>query len=114
MATKTKSSKKKKAPAAKRKAAPKSPQKPTVELLAKQIQKLNARIRALENREAVPGPAGPQGAPGPMGPQGIPGPAGQAGPKGDPADPAQLLELDRRIRELELRLAAPMQADTAV
>ena len=113
MATKAKPRKLKKAPAAKKKTVLKSPQKPTAELLAKQIQKLNARIRALESKEAVPGPAGTQGRPGPAGPQGVPGPAGQAGPKGDPADPAQLSELERRIKELELRLAAPMQA-TAV
>ena len=110
MATKAKSSKKKKAPAAKKKVARKSPPRPTVELLAKQIQKLIARIRALESKEVIPGPAGPQGRPGPAGPQGIPGPVGQTGLKGDPADPAQLSELDRRIRELELRLAAPTQA----
>lgn len=119
MATKAKSSKLKKAPAAKKKTVRKSPQKPTAELLATQIQKLNARIRALETKEAVPGPAGPQGRQGPAGPQGIPGPTGpqgapgsmgQTGPKGDPADPDQFLELERRIKELESRLAAQMQA----
>jgi hypothetical protein len=112
MAKKAKSSKAKKAPA-KKQIVRKSPQKPTAEPLAKQIQKLTARIRTLEGKKSVPGPAGSKGRPGPAGPQGVPGPAGQAGPKGDPADPAQLSELERRIKELELRLAAPIQT-TAV
>ncbi len=110
MATKAKSNKKKKAPALKKQPARKSASKPNAELLAKQIQKLSARIKALESRAPVAGPAGPRG---PVGSQGAPGPAGPTGPKGDPADPGQLAELERRVKELELRLAAPIQA-TAV
>ena len=104
MATKAKPSKQKKAPAAKKKPAAKVAAKPKIDLLAGQIQRLSSRVRALENRAPLSGPAGPEG---------IPGPVGPAGPKGDPADPARLAELERKVADLELRLAQPMQA-TAV
>ena len=100
MATKAKSSKKKKSPAVKKQPARKSPAKPNVELLAKEIQRLSSRVRALEAKAPVAGPAGPQG---------IPGPAGPQGPKGDPADAGRLAELERRVKELEIRPAAIMQ-----
>jgi len=109
MATKAKPSKKKKAPAAKKKPARKSAAKSNADLIASQMQKLSSRIRALENRAPIPGPAGARGVPGPAGPAGIPGPVGPAGPKGDSADPARLTELERKVAELELRLAAPIQ-----
>jgi len=104
MATKAKPSKKKKAPAATKKPARKSAPKSNAELIARQIQKLSSRIRALENRAPIPGPAGARG---------VPGPAGPAGPKGDSADPARLADLERKVAELELRLASPTQT-TAV
>jgi hypothetical protein len=107
MATKAKISKKKKAPAAKKKPARKSAPKANAELLAQQIQKLSARVRALESKASVPGPAGAKGGTGPAGPQGIPGPAGPMGPKGELADPALFFDLERRIRELESRLTNP-------
>ena len=109
MATKTKPSNKKKAPAAKKKPARKSAAKSNAELIARQVQKLSSRVQALENRAPIPGPAGTRGVPGPAGPAGIPGPFGPAGPKGDSADPARLTELERKVAELELRLAAPIQ-----
>jgi len=104
MATKAKPSKKKKAPAAKKKPARKSTAKSNTESIARQIQKLSSRIQALENRAPIPGPAGARG---------VPGPAGPAGPKGDSADPARLTELERKVAELELRPAPPIQT-TAV
>ena len=94
MPTKKKSSKQKKAPAAKKKIVRKSAPKITVDLLAKQIQKLDSRIKALENRPVAAGPAG------------APGTQGPPGPKGEPADPARLEGLERRISELEMRLAS--------
>ncbi len=106
MPAKSKSSKQKKAPAAKKKTVKKSAPKAKADTLAGQIQKLSSRLRALENREQIPGPAGK---PGPPGPKGDPGPAGQAGapgPKGDPADSARLEVLERRVAELETQLAA--------
>ncbi len=147
MPKKTRSSKPKKAPAAKKKAAGKSAPKTKVDLLAGQIQKLSNRLKTLENSAKVPGPLGPKGdpgLPGPKGDPGLPGPKGEpglpgpkgdpglpgpkgdpgppgpkgdpglpgpkgdpgpAGPKGNPADPARLQELERRVKELETRLA---------
>ena len=106
MPTKARSKKPKKAPAAKKKAVRKSAPKPKADLLARQIQKLSYRLRALENGAQIPGPAGEPGKPGPKGDPGPPGPAGQPGPKGDPADTTRLGELERRVAELESRLAA--------
>ena len=103
MATKPKSGKKK-ARVLKKQPARKTASQTNAGLLAKQIQKLSSRVKALENRAAVPGPAGP---PGPIGPQGVPGAAGPPGPKGDPADPARLAELEQRVKGLELRLVTP-------
>ncbi len=100
MATKAKSIKAKKSPAVKKQPARKNAVKPNVELLAKQIKSLSSRIRALETKAPVAGPAGAQG---------IPGPAGPPGPKGDPADPGRLAELERRMTELENRPPAIMQ-----
>ena len=138
MPKKTRSSKPKKAPAAKRKAAGKSAPKTKADLLAGQIRKLSNRLKTLEDSAKVPGPPGPKGNPGPAGPKGdpgfpgpkgdpgLPGPKGDpgpagpkgdpglpgskgdpgpAGPKGNPADPARLQELERRVKELESRLA---------
>lgn len=63
-----------------------------------------ARLQALEQREAIPGPAGaigqagekgdpgepgPAGEPGPVGEKGDPGPAGPQGEKGDPGAPGE-------------------------
>jgi hypothetical protein len=99
MATKTKTAKKKKAPAAKKQPARKiSAPKVDAEMLAKQIQKLSARIRALESQEPIAGPAGPPGEPGP------------AGPQGEAANPAALAALEQRVKELEARLATPAEA----
>jgi len=110
MATKAKSKKQKKAPALKKQPARKVASKTNAGLLAKQIQTLSSRVKALENTAPIPGPAGPQG---PAGPKGVPGMVGPAGPKGDPADQGRLAELEQRVKDLELRLAAPIQA-TAV
>jgi hypothetical protein len=106
MPTKTKSSKKK-APAAKKKTARKSAPKTKADVLARQIQKLSYRLKTLEDSAQIPGPAGKQG---PPGPKGEPGPPG---PKGDPADPALWEELERRVAELEIRLATPPRSTPA-
>jgi Collagen triple helix repeat (20 copies) len=64
--------------------------------------------------QGPPGPEGKSGEPGPQGPagpkgdRGEPGPQGPAGPKGDKGDPvdtARLEALERRVAELENRLA---------
>ena len=96
MPSKAKSSKKERAPAARKKAAQKKPPIKKADLFAKQIQKLNSRLTELEKSARIQGPAG---APGPP------------GPKGDPADPARLNALEQRIRELEARLTAPQQTN---
>lgn len=46
------------------------------------VRNLQARVRALEERAPLPGPAGEAGPVGPQGPAGIPGPEGQQGPAG--------------------------------
>lgn len=101
--------------------------------LANHLAIMNRRVTALEERAPVPGPMGPpgpmglrgelgsmgpQGPKGDVGPQGFPGakgeqgepglqgPSGQKGDKGDPADMARLEALERRVAELEQRLAA--------
>ena len=98
MPTKAKSSKPTKAPVAKKTPVRKSPPKATAEMLAKQVQTLSRRLRALENSARVPGPPGEPGPP---------------GPKGEPEDPARLQELERRVKELENRLASPPAVGTA-
>ncbi len=109
MPTKARSSKQKKAPAAKKKPARKSAPKTKADLLAVEIQKLSSRLSALEKSAKIPGPAGNQGPPGPKGEAGSPGQPGPPGPKGDPADPARLEELERRLVELEIRVASTLQ-----
>ena len=109
MPTKTKSSKQKKAPVAKKKTARKSAPKTKVDLLAAQVQKLGDRLKTLENTAPIPGPAGPAGPPGQRGEAGLPGLPGAPGPKGDPADSARLEELERRITDLEARLTTTPQ-----
>lgn len=120
MPTKAKSSKKK-APPAKLQKEPKKA-KVSLESIAGDIRKLSIRIKALEERAPIqgakgdPGPPGPKGDRGPQGPRGSkgekgdlgsPGPAGPKGEKGDPIDAARLEALERRIAELEGRLATP-------
>jgi uncharacterized coiled-coil protein SlyX len=99
MPTKAKSSKHKKAPAAKKQPSRKSAPKADVDLLAKKLQAIGRRLSAVENRAQVPGPAGE------------PGPQGPPGPKGDPADPSRLEELERRVAELESRLATSVKTE---
>ena len=110
MPTKTRSSKQKKAPIAKKKPARKSAPKTKADLLAAQIQRLSNRLRTLENTAPVPGPAGNPGPPGPKGEVGPPGRPGIPGSKGDPADPTRLEELERRVAKLEARLSAVPQS----
>ena len=99
MPTKAKSKKQKKTPAPKKKPIKKSAPKPKADMLGKQLQALRSRLKALEDRPPIAGPAGIAGPPGPMGEPGPPG------PKGDPSDPARLEELEHRVAELEIRLA---------
>lgn len=72
--------------------------------------------RGLPGPQGLKGDPGPQGPPGPKGERGAPGPQGPPGAKGEPgapADPARLAELERRVAELEARLAAPPASATA-
>jgi hypothetical protein len=116
-----------KAPAAAARKTRKSALEVSLDALTGQLNELGGRVAALEERAPVPGPGGkrgphglagpegkkgdpgPQGPPGPEGERGEPGPQGSAGPKGDKGDPvdmARLEALERRVAELENRLAA--------
>lgn len=60
------------------------------EYVASSLDAFSARLKAIEDRPPVVGPAGPAGAPGPPGEagapgaDGAPGPAGEPGPRGEP------------------------------
>ncbi|QXH52981.1 hypothetical protein KSS94_07605 [Pseudomonas fakonensis] len=84
----------------------------------------DARITALEQRAAVPGPKGDKGDPGPRGPQGERGPRGNRGRDGAPGEPgpaAQVItsaeQADSRISDLAVAQVmappAPANAPTA-
>jgi len=92
----------------------------TLDAVAADVRKLSAQIRAFGKPAPVagpkgdPGPAGPQGAAGPQGipgPAGVAGPTGARGPKGDPgpqgapSDVARIEALERRVADLEAKLA---------
>jgi hypothetical protein len=58
------------------------------EFVAKSIDGFGLRLKALEGRESVPGPAGPAGEPGPSG-VGEKGERGDPGEKGEPGAPGE-------------------------
>ncbi len=89
----------------------------TLDALAADVRKLKLAVKQAQDRPGVPGPAGEIGPAGPAGPVGAAGPTGPRGPKGEkgeaglqgspgaPADMARLEALERRVAELEAKLA---------
>ncbi len=103
-----------------------------LDAMGAQIVNLNRRVKEFEERTPVPGPMGPpgpigllgeigpmgpqgpkgeKGAPGMQGPPGLKGEKGDsglqgpAGQKGDSVDTARLMALEKRVLELEERIA---------
>lgn len=74
------------------------------------VDRLQARIEALEKVSSTSGKFGTPGERGPQGQQGSPGSRGEQGPpgpKGEPGvQPAQITDLERRLTAQEGRLAA--------
>ena len=57
--------------------------------LQRAFSPLVERLKALEERPPIPGPAGEKGAPGEQGPQGEPGQQGEKGDQGEKGEPGQ-------------------------